>query len=211
MPLVQFVDKYNLMLTSLLHERRRLAHEMTGEGCYSGLVTRVSTIIKTFEKKYNKYEVSGVAEHISFVMTKSGKKWNVDLLKMTCSCCKWQITGIPCVHAVVVIRKRRDKWIQYTSPFFSIDSFKKDIFGYVMPIENVEDLESCISEDCQGEQHGAARGKGQKRKDVGGETSRQSGVDMIVGETSRQSGANVSMGRQVNNQGSLWSFLHHHL
>ncbi|KAF9622315.1 hypothetical protein IFM89_031118 [Coptis chinensis] len=78
-------------------------------------------------KKYNKYEVSGVAEHISFVMTKSGKKWNVDLQKMTYSCCKWQITGIPCVYIVVVIRKRKDKWIQHMM----------DI--YVMPIENVED------------------------------------------------------------------------
>ncbi|KAF9592140.1 hypothetical protein IFM89_012569 [Coptis chinensis] len=74
-------------------------------------------------------------------MTKSGKKWNVDLLKMTCRkfVVSGKLQGIPYVHTVVVIRKRRDKWIQYTSPFFSIDSFKKTYAGYVMPIENVED------------------------------------------------------------------------
>ncbi|KAF9594121.1 hypothetical protein IFM89_027487 [Coptis chinensis] len=51
-----------------------------------------------------------------------------------------------------------------------------------------------ISEDCQGEQHGAAPRRTKKGRMSGGETSRQSGVDMIVGETSKQSGANVSMG-----------------
>ncbi|KAF9602496.1 hypothetical protein IFM89_028510 [Coptis chinensis] len=147
------------------------------------------------------------------------------------------------------------KMMMYTSPFFSIDSFKKTYAGYVMPIENVEDWKvpdkmvfpppfeskagrpkkqriraedepqakgprkkcskcgvvghnsrTCkdnmppkpkrtgISEDCQGEQHGAAPRRTKKGRMSGGETSQQSGVDMIVGETSQQSGANVSMG-----------------
>ncbi|MED6215323.1 hypothetical protein PIB30_112427 [Stylosanthes scabra] len=32
---------------------------------------------------------------------------DVDLIKHTCSCNKWQLTGMPCVDAIAAIRQRR--------------------------------------------------------------------------------------------------------
>ncbi|MED6174413.1 hypothetical protein PIB30_068715 [Stylosanthes scabra] len=32
---------------------------------------------------------------------------DVNLIKHTCSCNKWQLTGMPCVHAIAAIRQCR--------------------------------------------------------------------------------------------------------
>ncbi|XP_074313690.1 uncharacterized protein LOC141648880 [Silene latifolia] len=34
-------------------------------------------------------------------------RWIIDLEKRTCNCFKWDLTGIPCVHAYACIKKRR--------------------------------------------------------------------------------------------------------
>ncbi|KAK8921847.1 hypothetical protein KSP39_PZI020171 [Platanthera zijinensis] len=33
----------------------------------------------------------------------SGNKWTVELACQSCSCNKWDLTGIPCVHAIACI------------------------------------------------------------------------------------------------------------
>ncbi|KAF9613939.1 hypothetical protein IFM89_013474 [Coptis chinensis] len=76
------------------------------------------------------------------INNKSGKRYNVDLGKFECSCIEWQMSGIPCAHAVAVIRKKRvEKWSRYCSPYFSVEAFRRTYANYLYPLENIEDWE----------------------------------------------------------------------
>lgn len=108
-PLVQFVDKYSLMVMQLLYNRRLNGLEME----IGGLVPTAMSVIEKLERKYNRYTVQGVIGSIWLAMNiKSGRKFNVDLDAHTCTCMVWQITGLPCVHAIAVIRPRREPWVK---------------------------------------------------------------------------------------------------
>jgi uncharacterized protein YbcV (DUF1398 family) len=39
---------------------------------------------------------------------KSGMRWEVNLQERTCSCRKWQVKCVPCVHALVFITSLRN-------------------------------------------------------------------------------------------------------
>src|SRR5579859_1337572 len=56
----------------------------------------------------------------------------VNIGERTCSCRKWQGTGIPCSHALgVIIGGLKDNPQVYTKPFYTLDAFNKT---YASPI-----------------------------------------------------------------------------
>ncbi|XP_052111595.1 uncharacterized protein LOC110276038 [Arachis duranensis] len=58
----------------------------------------------------------GDNERKRFEVTRKKTKVNVDLIKHTCSCNTWQLTGMPCIHAIAAIRKRHDQVQDYLRP-----------------------------------------------------------------------------------------------
>ncbi|KAF9600313.1 hypothetical protein IFM89_006626 [Coptis chinensis] len=80
--------------------RRELACEMAD----NELIPAVRDVIERLEKKHTRYKVSGVSQTAYCAINiKSEKKFVVDLVKQECACIVWQMTGIPCVHAIAVI------------------------------------------------------------------------------------------------------------
>jgi len=56
----------------------------------------------------------------------------VDLSKQTCSCRKWQVTGIPCSHAIgIIINSLKVDPQAYVKTFYTLDAFK---MTYAKPI-----------------------------------------------------------------------------
>jgi len=52
---------------------------------------------------------------------KSGMRWEVNLQERTCSCRKWQVKGVPCVHALVFITSiRNPNWESYVDSYFTV-------------------------------------------------------------------------------------------
>ena len=69
--------------------------------------------------------------------TKELKTWRhtIDLDNRTCSCNRWQITGLPCTHALCFINSLRNKSAEdYIDDYYSVDVFKKAYAGIVMPM-----------------------------------------------------------------------------
>ncbi|KAF9588345.1 hypothetical protein IFM89_008775 [Coptis chinensis] len=135
-PFVRFIDRYNLDLLNLVYERRELSMELV-EG---DVVPNVYFMIKKRELRHHWYEIKGVSdtEYLA-INNKSGKRYNVDLGKFECSCIEWQMSGIPCAHAVAVIRKKRvEKW---SSPYFSVEAFRELMQTIFIHLENIEDWE----------------------------------------------------------------------
>jgi len=69
--------------------------------------------------------------------TEKMKTWRhtVDLDKKECSCRRWQITGLPCTHALCLITSSRTRNVEdYVDDYYSVDRFKKAYEGTVMPM-----------------------------------------------------------------------------
>ncbi|XP_076905297.1 uncharacterized protein LOC143561018 [Bidens hawaiensis] len=70
------------------------------------------------------YEVHRSGENRAEVKYKD-TRWEVSLDERKCSCWRWQVKGIPCVHAAAFIIFTRDaNWDKYVDSYFTIEKFK---------------------------------------------------------------------------------------
>ncbi|EXB69091.1 hypothetical protein L484_017369 [Morus notabilis] len=58
----------------------------------------------------------------------------LDLAARSCSCRKWDLNGIPCVHAVAAILYRNEDPIDYTNAFYKKDAWSRAYAEIVNPI-----------------------------------------------------------------------------
>ncbi|KAF9604974.1 hypothetical protein IFM89_011667 [Coptis chinensis] len=123
--------------------------DITGDGLSEGdLVPAIQGVIEKLEAKYHRYKISGVAPNEFLATnTKNGKTFLVHITDMTCECIVWQMTGIPCVHAIVVIKPRRPKnesWAKYCSHYYTVESFRATYAGYIYLIANKEHWDKIV-------------------------------------------------------------------
>ena len=59
----------------------------------------------------------------------------VDLLNKTCDCRVFQLTGIPCSHAIAAIHDSRQQPIHFVSDYFKRDRYLK---SYSQPLEAIK-------------------------------------------------------------------------
>ena len=69
----------------------------------------------------------------------SGRVVAVDMNKRTCGCRKWDVTGVPCNHAVSVIMKLKQHPEDYVHDFFKKPMYTKAFNYTVYPVPGPED------------------------------------------------------------------------
>lgn len=107
-PIVQLAVKLHTMQMKLIYDRR--IESKTWDD--SSLVPRVIDIIDGRVKKMNEYTTGGSDEFTYQVTHMYGHWWTVDIAEKTCTCNEWQVTGIPCQHAVSVLALKRVNWVE---------------------------------------------------------------------------------------------------
>ena len=65
----------------------------------------------------------------------------VDLEKKECTCRGWQLTGLPCVHAIAFIGTRRVELEDFVDHYYSIEMFKAAYVTVVPPMPGKEEWE----------------------------------------------------------------------
>nr|XP_025611893.1 uncharacterized protein LOC112705273 [Arachis hypogaea] len=86
---------------------------------------RLDKHIKPQSHKWNA-QWSGDNDRILFKVTREKHKLGVNLQQHTCTSNAWQLTGMPCVHAVAVISKLRIKAAEdFLSPYLTMDAVRK--------------------------------------------------------------------------------------
>ena len=68
---------------------------------------------------YNQFEVNTV----------SGHKFAVDLNKMTCGCRRWDLTGIPCHHAIQAMNRLQQDPYDFVDAAYSVKSYRDAYSG----------------------------------------------------------------------------------
>jgi hypothetical protein len=69
------------------------------------------------------------------VQEKEDRKYVVDMTLRTCTCRYWQLSGLPCCHAISCIYKASRKLDDYIAPCYSIDAFRSTYSHVLQPIE----------------------------------------------------------------------------
>lgn len=134
-PIVKLVGKVQSLMTNLMFERNQLSSDWDD----SALVPRVIKDIKLKIARVRDYTLTGASQNTWQVNHHIGSWWIVDLEKNTCTCVEWQVSGIPCVHAVCVIHHKRENWARYCNPYFKCGAFKATYNGCITPILPEED------------------------------------------------------------------------
>nr|GME20395.1 uncharacterized protein LOC109172155 [Ipomoea batatas] len=66
------------------------------------------------------------------------KPFKVDLSKRECSCRRWDLTGIPCSHAIAAIRKKGDLPELYVHQCYSVEQYLRAYGPAILPIRAEE-------------------------------------------------------------------------
>ena len=69
------------------------------------------------------------------VKEKDKMKWTVNLDKRTCSCRYWQLSGLPCAHAINAIYTSSKSLDEYIDPCYSISQYMKTYQFCLQPVE----------------------------------------------------------------------------
>jgi hypothetical protein len=69
------------------------------------------------------------------VQEKEDRKYLVNLEKRECTCRYWQLSGLPCCHAISSIYKGCFKVEDYIAPCYSIEAYKKTYQHVLQPVQ----------------------------------------------------------------------------
>ena len=67
-----------------------------------------------------------------------GGPYIVDMQKKSCTCRRWDLTGLPCPHALVSIHENSDKVEDYVNVYYKVETFK-NVYSYFINPTNLED------------------------------------------------------------------------
>ncbi|KAF9590750.1 hypothetical protein IFM89_038063 [Coptis chinensis] len=67
---------------------------------------------------------------------KSDYRYTVNIVDQECSCRRWKLSGIVCVHAAVILYKMRADWREYCSSYFWVSTYRMAYKGHIKPMED---------------------------------------------------------------------------
>ncbi|XP_016186019.1 uncharacterized protein LOC107627713 [Arachis ipaensis] len=120
---------------------RRMATHKKVLSTYTGVLApvqqrKMEDIMK--DTKFWTAQWTGDNDRNVFEVQRHLKKVGVHLGRHTCSCNLWQLTGIPCVHALTAIQKRCDRPEPYVHPWLKMDAFRATYEHVIRPVNSEE-------------------------------------------------------------------------
>ncbi|XP_010546770.1 PREDICTED: uncharacterized protein LOC104818751 isoform X2 [Tarenaya hassleriana] len=130
LPITQMVDMIRGKITDLFHARRanmaeteaagRLTPSMEGKLEKESL--KAQTLCVTFSADSNEFQVRGDTYEV------------VNMDRWDCSCKDWQMSGLPCAHAVAVIAYIGRSHYDFCSRYFTLENYRLTYSQSVNPI-----------------------------------------------------------------------------
>ena len=115
-----FLDKIRQLLMKKWHTRRTVSTKIGG-------VVLPHIIKKLKEQSFNlDMDVDSCSNKVAEVCVKgsNGFKCVVNLEQKTCSCRKFDVSGIPCMHAIAFITSLGHPLEMYVDPYYSVQKFR---------------------------------------------------------------------------------------
>jgi hypothetical protein len=120
MNLDDFMDKLRQMLMSKWNKRRKIGKKL------QGLILPHIILALNEQSKEGNLEVEECSDEVAEVtiMGGSGFRFLVDLKERTCTCRQWDVSGIPCQHALAFITSLDAPIENYVDLYYSLEKFK---------------------------------------------------------------------------------------
>ncbi|KAG8364970.1 hypothetical protein BUALT_Bualt18G0053900 [Buddleja alternifolia] len=133
-PIIMMLETIRLILMKRIHHQRDTILKSKGEIC-----PKVQKILEQNKRKSREYILEWNGRDQFEVKGCHGDKMIVSLSKRTCSCKKWELTGIPCVHATACIFHRRQKVEDFVENWYTKETFLKAYTNMLNPIHGMEE------------------------------------------------------------------------
>ncbi|KAL5727577.1 hypothetical protein ACHQM5_000759 [Ranunculus cassubicifolius] len=99
----------------------------------SSVCPRILKKMEKLEENYGQWRVQlHGATHFE-VNNGNRKGYKVDLEARICSCRLWDVSGIPCIHALAVLIDKEEHPAEFVSAWFSTEKIKKCYGEFIMP------------------------------------------------------------------------------
>lgn len=131
LPITQMVDALRGKLMELFYKRRVDSNQWETK-----LTLSMEEKLKNEISKACSFQVSQLHDGTFEVRSESVDIVNIE--HWDCSCKNWQITGLPCCHAIAVIELLDRSPYDYCSRYFTAESYRATYSESINPIPNVE-------------------------------------------------------------------------
>ncbi|KAF9620354.1 hypothetical protein IFM89_011089 [Coptis chinensis] len=123
-----------------------LEHMKAKEWDINGLVPAVVKKIEKMIEDIPNWDLEASNSSLSYIRdVKSDYRYTVNIVDQECNCRRWQLSGIVCVHAVVILYKMRADWREYCSSYFWVSTYRMAYKGHIKPMEDPRDWHKPVS------------------------------------------------------------------
>lgn len=127
-PIITMLEMIRRQLMSRYEEKRSWILTCNGTLC-----PKIQKIIEEMKVEARNCEVAYAGNHI-YEVWHGVRTLVVDLANHTCVCRKWDVTGIPCAHAVAAIMSAKRQPESYVNECYNRDSYMRAYAPIIHPI-----------------------------------------------------------------------------
>jgi hypothetical protein len=132
LPIITMLETIRRKVMVRIQEQRSKSERWMGRIC-PNILRKLNAYIK-LSGYY--HAISNGAE--KFEVTHWDHRFTVDLQEKTCSCRYWQLSGLPCYHAISSIYFKTSSLEDYIADCYSVENFKKTYNYCLEPVEGME-------------------------------------------------------------------------
>ena len=121
MPILAMFERIRHQLMEWFTARRNLERNTPGL-IVSKIATQLQTAVNDRARRYRYIQSTPTMYEVQ--STETLCEYIVQLDNQTCSCREWQLSSIPCGHALAVILARKEDPQTYVKPFFTLQAYR---------------------------------------------------------------------------------------
>ncbi|RZC55099.1 hypothetical protein C5167_013957 [Papaver somniferum] len=129
MPASSLLDQIRMKIMVMMADRRE-----DGANMMTPLTPEYEEKLEALQDEGLAWEVLVASPTVFEVF--SERTHMVDLEHQICTCQRWRVYSFPCAHALATIRKIKREAIDFISPYFTSDYFRKTYLHCIQPIPN---------------------------------------------------------------------------
>lgn len=134
-PILTMLDKIRMDIMIRMANRR-----VAGMRWKDGVGPRVSKLLDRIGQRTHQYRAHRAGEfNYQVVGREHGSMHSVDFSIHTCTCRRWQLSGLPCVHAICAIYAKKQDPAYYVDECFFQSKYMDAYNPIIMPIAGEDD------------------------------------------------------------------------
>ncbi|XP_073126653.1 uncharacterized protein [Henckelia pumila] len=136
-PIIPMFKAIRNLLMVRFQKNRAKAEKWNGVIC-----PKIKAVLSKYYLEASGYSLM-MSDETHYHISGPDQQHSVDLSRMTCSCRKWDLTGIPCSHAICAIWCNRKDPESYVHRYYSVETYKRSYSRPIMPTNGPDLWPAC--------------------------------------------------------------------